>query len=417
MTTASQIKIIHAGMLLADASLAPKRHQSVLIDGDKIKAVSDGFASPPDGADLLDLRQAFVLPGLIDCHVHLTGQFGPGHRLRLVEDSDAKVALNAAHHAELTLSAGFTTVRDVGAVRKPEAIYALRAAIAERKVAGPRILCVGAVLSPTGGHGQTYGYREDVCACIQSASGRCDGVDECRRAVRRQVADGADAIKFVATGGVLSDIKAGIDQQFTRDEIRAIIDTAHTLGRRVCAHAHGVTGINAALEAGVDSIEHGSFLDDRSIALFLEKGAFHVPTIIAGVTALEMANAGGVMSSAQAEKARTVGANIKEALARSYKAGVKIAFGTDMGVGPHGQNAREFRLMTECGMSAAAAIKAATMNAADLLDISSEVGTIAPGKSADLIAVDSSPLDDVTVLERVRLVMSRGSIHKSHSTR
>ena len=404
--------VIHAGTLLADAGLASKRQQSVLIEDGRIKSVTDGFIAPPEGAALVDLKHAFVLPGLIDCHVHLTGQFGPGHRLRLVEDSDSKVALNAAHHANLTLGAGFTTVRDVGAVRKPEAIFALRAAIAEGKVWGPRILCVGSVLSPTGGHGQTYGYREDVCACVQSTSGRCDGVDECRRAVRRQVADGADAIKFVATGGVLSDIKAGIDQQFTREEIKTIIDTAHILGRRVCAHAHGAGGINAALEAGVDSIEHGSFLDDRSIALFLEKGAYHVPTIIAGVTALEMANAGGVMSAAQAEKARLVGVKIKEALARSHKAGVKIAFGTDMGVGPHGQNAREFAFMVEAGMTPAAAIKAATVSAADLLDIASEVGTIAPGKSADVIAVDSGPLENVKELEHVRFVMARGRIYK-----
>jgi imidazolonepropionase-like amidohydrolase len=181
------------------------------------------------------------------------------------------------------------------------------AAIAERKVAGPRIICVGAVLSPTGGHGQIYGFRHDVCACVQSTSGICDGADECRRAVRRQVSYGADAIKFVATGGVLSNIKAGLDQQFTGDEIRSIIETAHRLGRRAAAHAHGAAGINAALEAGVDSIEHGSFLDARSLELFIAKGAFHMPTIIAGVTVLEMAQGDGVLTPAQIEKAMIVG--------------------------------------------------------------------------------------------------------------
>jgi imidazolonepropionase-like amidohydrolase len=248
---------------------------------------------------------------------------------------------------------------------------------------------------------------------VQSTSGICDGVDECRRAVRRQVSYGADAIKFVATGGVLSDIKAGLDQQFTDDEIRSIIDTAHRLGRRVAAHAHGTAGINAALEAGVDSIEHGSFLDARSLELFLAKGAFHVPTIIAGVTVLEMAQGDGVLTPAQIEKAMIVGVKIKEALARSYKAGVRIAFGTDMGVGLHGQNAREFGYMVEAGMPSREAIKAATVNAAELLDLSDEVGTIAPGKSADLIAVDSSPLDDVSVLERVALVMTRGDVYRA----
>jgi imidazolonepropionase-like amidohydrolase len=224
-------------------------------------------------------------------------------------------------------------------------------------------------------------------------------------------ARGADAIKFVATGGVLSNIKAGLDQQFTDDEICSIIETAHRLGRRVAAHAHGAAGINAALEAGVDSIEHGSFLDARSLELFVAKGAFHVPTIIAGVTVLEMAQADGLLTPAQIEKAMIVGVKIKEALARSHKAGVTIAFGTDMGVGPHGQNAGEFSFMVEAGMRFREAIKAATVNAAKLLDLSDEVGTIASGKSADVIAVDSSPLDDVSVLQRVAFVMARGDVY------
>jgi imidazolonepropionase-like amidohydrolase len=404
-------KVIHAGFLLTDPDIEPKSEQSILIEGERIKVVSAGFIDPPPGAELIDLRKKFVLPGLIDCHVHLTGQLDRGSRLRTVEDSDSKVAFNAAHNAAVTLAAGFTTVRDVGAIGNPEIIFALRAAIAEKKVAGPRILCVGAILSPTGGHVQVYGYRHDVCACVQSRSGICDGVDECRRAVRRQVSHGADAIKFVATGGVLSNIKAGLDQQFTDDEIRSIIETAHHLGRRVAAHAHGTAGINAALEAGVDSIEHGSFLDARSLELFIAKGAFHVPTIIAGVTVLAMAQGDGLLTAAQIEKAMIVGVKIKEALARSHKAGVTIAFGTDMGVGPHGQNAREFGFMVEAGMRSREAIKAATVNAAKLLDLSDEVGTIASGKSADAIAVDSSPLDDVSVLERVAFVMARGNVH------
>jgi imidazolonepropionase-like amidohydrolase len=409
-TGSAKTKVIHAGLLLADPDIQPKPEQSILIEGERIKAVSDGFVDPPAGGEVIDLRTKFVLPGLIDCHVHLTSQLDRDYRLRRVEDSDPKVGFDAAHHAAVTLAAGFTTVRDVGAAGNPDIIFALRAAVAERKIVGPRILCVGAILSPTGGHGQTYGYRHDVCACVQSTSGICDGVDECRRAVRRQVSHGADAIKFVATGGVLSDIKAGLDQQFTDDEIRSIIETAHRLGRRVAAHAHGTAGINAALEAGVDSIEHGSFLDDRSLELFIAKGAFHVPTIIAGVTVLEMAQSDGMLTPAQIEKAMIVGVKIKEALARSHKAGVTIAFGTDMGVGPHGQNAREFGFLVEAGMHSREAIKTATVNAAKLLDLADENGTIAPSKSADVIAVDSSPLDDVSVLERVTFVMARGDV-------
>jgi len=399
--------VIHAGRLLATPGEAPKPGQSVRIADGRIKSVASGFIDPPTGARLIDLKDKFVLPGLIDCHVHLTSQLDRDYRLRLVEDSDPKVGLDAAHRARLTLAAGFTTVRDVGA-RKPEVIYALRAAVAEGKVPGPRILCVGAILSPTGGHGQTYGFRSDVCACVQSNIGVCDGADACRRAVRAQVADGADAIKFVATGGVLSNLRGGVDQQFTNEEIGTIIETSHRLGRRVSAHAHGTAGINAALSAGVDSIEHGSFLDDESIKLFLARGAFHTPTIIAGMTVLEMAKAGGVLTLAQTEKALMVGEHIKQALARSYRAGVRIAFGTDMGVGMHGQNAREFALMVEAGMTGADAIKAATANAAELLDIANLAGSLAPGKSADIIAVDGDPLTDVTELERVTFVMAQG---------
>jgi imidazolonepropionase-like amidohydrolase len=402
--------VIHAGRLLATPGEAPKSGQSVRTADGRIKSIAAGFIDPPTGAQLIDLKDKFVLPGLIDCHVHLTAQLDRDYRLRLVEDSDPKVGFDAAHRARVTLAAGFTTVRDVGA-RKPEVIYALRAAVAEGKVPGPRILCVGAVLSPTGGHGQVYGFRRDVCACVQSNVGVCDGADACRRAVRAQVAEGADAIKFVATGGVLSDLRAGVDQQFTDEEIRTIIETAHRLGRRVSAHAHGAAGINAALAAGVDSIEHGSFLDDESITLFLARRAFHTPTIIAGMTVLKMAQAGGVLTPAQAEKALMVGERIKHSLSRSYRAGVRIAFGTDMGVGMHGQNAREFALMVEAGMSSADAIKAATADAAELLDIAELAGNLAPGKSADIIAVDGDPLADVTELERVTFVMAQGVQH------
>jgi imidazolonepropionase-like amidohydrolase len=407
MAQTSDEIVIHAGRLLAEPGQPPKSGQSLRISDGKIAEVAAGFLDPPPGARLIDLKDKFVLPGLIDCHVHLTMQLGPGERMRFVEDSDPKVGLDGAHRARITLEAGFTTVRDLGA-RKPEVIYALRQAVAEGKVPGPRILCVGAILSPTGGHGQTYGFRQDVCACIQTSVGTCDGVDSCRKAVRTQVAQGADAIKFAATGGVLSNIKAGVDQQFTTDELRTIIETAHTLGRRVSAHAHGLGGINAALAAGVDSIEHGSYLDDESIRLFLASGAFHTPTLIAGATVLAMAQAGAVLMPAQREKALLIGEAIKAALGRSYRAGVKIAFGTDMGVGPHGQNAREFALMVEAGMSNADAIKAATVTAAELLDISDLTGTLVPGKSADLIAVAGDPLSDITELERVKFVMAQG---------
>jgi imidazolonepropionase-like amidohydrolase len=227
------------------------------------------------------------------------------------------------------------------------------------------------------------------------------------------VAQGADAIKFAATGGVLSNISAGVDQQFTTPEVATIVETAHTLGRRVSAHAHGLAGINAALAAGVDSIEHGSFLDESSIELFLKSGAFHTPTLIAGATVLGMAQGGMVLTPAQREKALVVGDRIMSALGRSYRAGVKISFGTDMGVGPHGENAKEFALMTQAGMKAADAIKAATATAAELLNLTDEIGTLTAGKTADLIAVAGDPTADVTELERVRFVMARGEVAKA----
>jgi imidazolonepropionase-like amidohydrolase len=403
--------VIHAGRLMAEAGQGVRSRRSVRIDEGRIVAVADGFVDPPPGAKVVDLKDAFVLPGLVDCHVHLSMQLGPHARLALVEDSDPKTSLEAAHRARLTLEAGFTTVRDLGA-RNPVVTYALRDAIAEGKVPGPRMLCVGAILSPTGGHGQAYGYRQEVCNCVQSGVGVCDGPDGCRRAVRLQVAQGADAIKFAATGGVLSNIRAGIDQQFTTAELSTIIETAHTMGRRVSAHAHGTGGINAALAAGVDSIEHGSFLDDASIDLFLKSGAFHTPTIIAGATVLGLAQGGQVLTPAQREKAIVVGDQIRAALARSYRAGVKISFGTDMGVGPHGENAKEFALMVECGVKPADAIKAATVTAAELLDLTDEIGTLTPGKSADLIAVAGDPTADVTELERVKFVMTKGQVAK-----
>ena len=408
MTPSPTETLIHAGRLLAEPGQPPLRQQTLRIADGKIAAIAAGFVNPPAGARLIDLKDAFVLPGLIDCHVHLTMQLGPGQRLAMVEDSDPKVGLDGAHRAALTLGAGFTTVRDLGA-RQPEVIYALREAVAEGKVPGPRILCVGTILSPTGGHGQTYGFRRDVCACVQSSIGTCDGADSCRRAVRAQVAQGADAIKFAATGGVLSNLRAGVDQQFTTDELTTIIETAHVLGRRVSAHAHGLAGINAALAAGVDSIEHGSFLDEESIRLFLEHGAFHTPTLIAGATVLGMAQGGVVLTPAQREKALVVGEAIVEALGRSYRAGVKISFGTDMGVGPHGENAKEFALMVAAGMSNADAIKAATVTAAELLDIPDVAGRIAPGMSADVIAVAGDPLEDIRALERVTFVMATGT--------
>lgn len=405
---AADTKYIYAGTLIAVPGQEALKEQTIVVKDGRIAAIKPGFLGPSAGVRIYDLRNLVLLPGLIDCHVHILSELGPKSKLQAVEDSDAFQALRGALHASRTLHAGFTTVRDLG--ERSNAIFALRRAINEGMIAGPRILVAGSTLSPTGGHAQTYGYRDEINSLLAS-SGVCDGVDGCRRAVRLQVSRGADVIKLVATGGVLSDIKAGVDQQFTDEELSAIVQTAHGLGRRVAAHAHGVGGINAALKAGVDSIEHGSYLDGDSISLFRRTGAYLVPTVIAGVTAAEFARTGNFMSEAQKAKALLVGPIIQGALRKAYQGGVKIAFGTDSGVSAHGQNAKEFSLMTGAGMPAIEAIKAATINAADLLQLSTQIGTIEPGKIADIIAVEKDPTKDVKTLEHVIFVMRSGAVY------
>ncbi len=401
-------KMIHAGTLFAVPGQAPLKEQTIFVKDGRITKVEAGFVLPSSGMRVIDLRNSFVLPGLIDAHVHLLGELSAKERLELTQNNDAFVALRGAMYASRTLRAGFTTVRDLG--ERSPAIFALKRAIDEGMISGPRILAAGSTLTPTGGHAQTYGYRDDINA-IFASTGVCNGVEDCRRAVRLQVARGADVIKLVATGGVLSDIKAGVDQQFTDDELASIVKTAHGLGRRVAAHAHGVGGLNAALRAGVDSIEHGSYLDASSISLFKKTGAYLVPTVLAGVTAAAFAKTGGFLTEAQKAKALQVGPIIQEALRKAYAGGVKIAFGTDSGVSAHGQNAREFALMIGAGMPPIEAIKAATVNAADLLQLSNLIGTIEAGKAADIVAVAQDPTRDIKVLERMQFVMRGGVVY------
>lgn len=407
-TAAAETKFIYAGTLFAVPGDDPLKEQTIVVKDGRISEIAAGFVRAGAGTTVIDLRNHFVLPGLIDSHVHLLGELGARSKLQLTEDSESMVALRGAQHALRTLRAGFTTVRDLG--ERSPAIFALKRAINEGLIAGPRLVIAGSTLSPTGGHAQTYGYRDDINH-IFASSGTCDGVEDCRRAVRLQVSRGADVIKLVATGGVLSDIKAGVDQQFTDDELKSIVVTAHNLGRKVAAHAHGAGGLNAALRAGVDSIEHGSFLDGDSISQFRRTGAYLVPTVLAGVTAAEYARKGGILSEAQKAKALQVGPLIQDALRRAYQGGVKIAFGTDSGVSLHGQNAKEFSLMTGAGMSPTEALRAATINAADLLGMRDSIGSIAPGKLADIIAVSEDPMRNIKTMEHVDFVMRSGTVY------
>jgi imidazolonepropionase-like amidohydrolase len=279
-------------------------------------------------------------------------------------------------------------------------------------VSGPRILAAGSIISPTGGHGVTCGYREDINLML-SVSGQADGIDGCREAVRRQISRGADFIKFVATGGVLTDTETGTDRQFFDDEYEAIVATAHMLGRKTTAHAHGADGMKAALMAGVDSIEHGTFMDEEVMETMLKRGVYYVPTTLAGVTVAEMAKTTTFMPKAIREKALQVGPNILDTLRRGHAAGLKVAFGTDTAVSPHGQNAREFQLMVQAGMTPMEAITAATVTAATHIGQPERLGSIESGKCADLIATATSPLDDIGCLMDVRFVMRDGQIFKT----
>ncbi len=399
------ITIIHAGTLLAVPGEAPRSNQTIKIEGNRISGIEDGFAAPGNGETLIDLSDKFVLPGLMDMHVHLLGELGPSSRTDALHVTTSMQALKGAMHARRTLYAGFTTVRDLGG--KPEAIYALRDAIAQDFIEGPRVIAAGSALASTGGHGDVDGYKAELLT-LWTPETICDGPYDCRRATRYAIKYGAEWIKITATGGVLSDTATGTDQQMTDDELIEIMDTAHGLGVKVAAHAHGTNGINAALRAGVDSIDHGSFLDKESIKLFRETGAYLVPTLMPGHVLPAQMEGNPFFTDAIKAKALAASAASKESVGKAHEGGVKIAFGTDTGVTRHGDNAQEFALLVAAGMSEMEAIRTATVATADLLGMSDSLGTIEAGKLADIIAVDESPLEDVTALERVSVVIRNG---------
>jgi imidazolonepropionase-like amidohydrolase len=397
--------IIHAGTLLAVPGEAPRQNQSIIVEGDRIVRIEDGFAQASDGEQLIDLSDKFVLPGLMDMHVHLLGQLGPNSRTDALQVTTSMSALKGAMYAHRTLEAGFTTVRDLGG--DPEAIYALRDAIDQGYVDGPRILAAGSAIAATGGHGDVDGVKAELLDLWTNET-ICDGPYDCRRATRYAIKYGADWIKITATGGVLSDTATGTDQQMTDDELVEIMQTAHGLGVKVAAHAHGTNGINAALRAGVDSIDHGTFLDRESIRLFRDNDAYLVPTLMPSALVPKMMDGNPFFTDAIREKANAAAAASMENIGNAWDGGVKIAFGTDTGVTPHGDNAQEFALMVGIGMSEMEAIHAATVAAADMIDRSADLGTLEAGKIADIIAVDSSPLEEITVLENVSVVIKEG---------
>jgi imidazolonepropionase-like amidohydrolase len=407
---AEEVTVIHAGTLIAVPGQAPRRQASIIVRGRRIAEVRDGFADVP-GARVVDLRSATVMPGFIDSHVHFSGLDDRlQSRLQAAQRDYEDEAFTALLNARKTLLAGFTTVRDLGG--EARLITTLRDAIAAGQFSGPTILSAARMVSVSGGHGANNGLNRDLDAAARSrVTNICNGPEDCRRATREQIGAGADVIKLAATGGVLSNVAGGLNQQMMDDEMKAVVETARTFGRKVAAHAHGVNGINAALEAGVDSIEHGTFTDDRTFQLYKRTGAYYVPTLVAPAAALADGQR-GALTPAQYDKAREAAGNAEKTLARAVREGVKIAFGTDSGVSPHGRNAEEFALMVRAGMTPTAAIRSATVAAADLLGRSSTIGTIEAGKDADIIAVSGDPLQDVRALENVGFVMKHGRVHK-----
>jgi len=406
-TAAAETIHVHAGKLLAIPGEGYLEARTLVVEDGRIDRVAEGYLEAPDGARVIDLRDAYVLPGLIDSHVHLLSEWSPQARWKTVTQTPSDQALSGAANAGKTLQAGFTAVQDVGGANN--AIFALRDAVAAGKVAGPRIRAAGRAVAVTGGHGDINGFSPAVMALF-TGDNICNGPEDCRRAVRQQVKEGADLIKITATGGVLSNTRAGLGQQFTNAELGAIVETAESMGRYVTAHAHGKDGIDAALRAGVHSIEHGTYLDDETIGLFRENDAVLVPTVLAGVTVTGWTDKDW-LPAASRDKAAEVGPRMLDMLARAHEGGVRVAFGTDTGVSRHGGNAGELALMVEAGFTPEAAIRAATVTASQHLEMGDAIGTLQAGKHADLIAVDGDPLEDVTQLEGIDFVMKGGEVY------
>ncbi len=407
----AQRTIIHAGTLIDGVSKRAMKEKSIIVEGEKIIAVENGYITPTDDDKIIDLKSHTVMPGWIDMHVHIEGETSPDRYIREFTDNPADKAFASVDIARRTLMAGFTTVRDVGG---SGVNIALRDAIAKGKIDGPRIFTSGEGLKITGGHGDpTNGYRNDLMGDPGPESGVVNGVVDARKAVRQRYKNGADLIKISATGGVLSVAKDGKGAHFREDEIRAIVETARDLGFHVAAHAHGDEGMRRAVANGVKTIEHGTYMSEQTMELMIQKNSYLVPTITAGMEVAENAKKPGYYPKVVAEKARVIGPKIQGTFAAAYKKGVPIAFGTDAGVFKHGENAREFSYMVEAGMPAMEAIICATSNNAALLGIGEELGTIKAGYLADIVAVPDDPLKDIEVMKDVKFVMKEGKIYKN----
>ncbi|MDO7635107.1 MAG: amidohydrolase family protein [Porticoccaceae bacterium] len=404
--------VIHAGHLIDVVEGKMLNEQSIIIDNGRITAVESGFVERAS-ATVIDLKDATVMPGFMDMHVHLDGELNPptSYSANFYMNS-ADVALQSTVYAKRTLEAGFTTVRDLGS-GDIEASFALRNAINRGYVVGPRIYAAGKAIATTGGHGDpTNGIREDLRGDPGPKDGVMNGSEEAYKAVRQRYKDGSDVVKLTVTGGVLSLAKSGDNPQFTENELEAVMAAAKDYNYVVAVHAHGAEGMKRAIRAGVDSVEHGTYMDEEAMKLMKRKGTWYVPTISAGEWVAELATQEGKLPPVVRPKAAAIGPQISATFGRAYRYGVKIAFGTDAGVSPHGANGKEFTFMVAAGMPPMAAIQSATVNAAELLRVSDELGRIAAGYHADIVAVRGDPLADISVLESVDFVMKGGEVFK-----
>lgn len=406
----AQRTIIHAGTIIDGVSKQTQKEQSILIEGNKITSIQKGYVEAQADDQLIDLKNHTVMPGWIDMHVHLEGETSPDRYIKGFTDNPADKAFMSVDIAKRTLMAGFTTVRDVGGTGVN---VSLRDAIAKGLIDGPRVFTAEKSLSITGGHADpTNGYRDDLMGNPGPEDGVINGVADARKAVRQRYKNGADLIKITATGGVLSVAKDGQGAHFQEDEIKAIVETASDLGFHVAAHAHGDEGMRRAVANGVKTIEHGTYMSDATMELMIQKNAYMVPTITAGMEVAENAKKPGYYPEVVARKARVIGPVIQGTFAKAYKKGVPIAFGTDAGVYKHGENAREFTYMVEGGMPAMETIICATSNNAALLGMGDQIGTIKQGYLADIVAVPGNPLEDIELMKQVSFVMKEGRVYK-----
>lgn len=403
--------IIHAGRLIDGRSDQPRTQVSITIVDGQIQGVANGYIEPQAGDTLIRLTEHTVLPGLMDMHTHLMSQHSKDSYSERFFMEQADYALRSTVYARTTLMAGFTTVRELG--DNGVNSIALRKAIEQGWVPGPRIYTAGKSLATTGGHADpTNALRGDYRRDPGPFDGVLNGADDARKAVRQRYKDGADLIKLTATGGILSLGSSGQNPQFTADELQAVVATAKDYNMIVAVHAHGTEGIKRAVMAGVNSIEHGTFMTDECVELMKQHGTYWVPTLLAGAWVAEKSEQPGYFPEVVRKKASAIGPVIRATFVKAHASGVKIAFGTDSGVSPHGENAREFALMVECGMSPMKAIQSATHTAAQLLRIDDRLGTIEPNKLADIVAVKGNPLDDIKLLQHVAFVMKGGVTFK-----